>query len=392
MTETHSPGLPAGLRAAGVAAGIRAPDLPDLALLVAEEPARAAAVYTRCLLQGAHVKVCRDHLLRSGGRVRALLVNAGNANCSTGEEGLEDNRRVCAALAESLGCPPEQVLFLSTGVIGARLPVERVLQSLPRLVEQASCGEGTGLDAFSRAILTTDTVPKVAARDAGDGRVVGVAKGSGMIHPDMATMFGFLLTDAAPPEDAGDLLRSVCDASFHRLTVDGDTSPNDTVLLLGTGRATVGEEALEEALTGVAVDLSRAIARDGEGATRLVTVRVLGAPDRPAAVRVGRTIATSPLVKTAVSGRDPNWRRILAAAGRAGVPFDPERARVWIGPSVVYEAGRPRPEEEAAAHQHMAEQDEVELGIDLAAGSAEARVWTCDLTDRYVHINADYRT
>jgi glutamate N-acetyltransferase/amino-acid N-acetyltransferase len=379
--------LPSGLRAAGISAGIKKRSAPDLALLTADEPVPAAAVFTRSLLLGAHVPVCRAKLERTGGRVRAVLVNSGNANCSTGAAGREDNERVAAALAERLACSADEVLFLSTGVIGARLPMEKVLAGLEPLLAAA---RPEGLADFSRAIMTTDTRPKVECALEGGATLVGAAKGSGMIHPDMATMLGFLATDGDLGSAPAALLRRVVDRSFHRTTVDGDTSPNDTVLLLGTGRSGVTVD--EGALTGVAQRLARAIAADGEGATRLVTVRVAGAPDEAAAARVGRTIATSPLVKTAIAGRDPNWGRVVAAAARAGVPFDPEEATLDVGPARVYTRGVPHPEAEEAAWKHLAEQAEVELCLDLGAGNAEAAVWTCDLTSEYVRINAEYRT
>ena len=321
-----SDALPRGLSGAALACGIKAQGL-DLGLLVADEAAPAAAVFTRSLLIGVHVRVGREQLARSGGLVRAVLVNSGNANCSTGAAGIDDHRRVVAGLARELDCPAEQVLFLSTGVIGARLPVGRVLDALPGLAGALACDAA---ENFARAIMTTDTVPKLAARTVGDARILGVAKGSGMIHPDMATMLAFLTTDARLPDDRDQLLATLCDRSFHRTTIDGDTSPNDTVLLWGTGRSAADDVA--PALEATAVELARAIARDGEGATCLVTVRVTGAPDEAAATLVAKTIATSPLTKTAVHGRDPNWGRILSAAARAGVAFDPERARVWIGP------------------------------------------------------------
>ncbi len=390
------PPLPQGFRAAAVPCGIRRKaGRLDLGLIVAERALPAAALFTKNQLLGSHVVVCRDHLQASGGLVRALLVNSGNANCSTGGEGIEDNVCIAGALAELVGCPPEQVLYLSTGVIGARLPVETILASLPELVARP---DARGVDAFSHAIMTTDLVPKVTAVESKTPagaicRSVGIAKGAGMIHPDMATMLGFLLTDSTLPPEPRELLARVADRSFHRLSIDGDTSPNDTVILWGSGAAggrAIG--ALESDLCLVAQDLCRRIAVDGEGATRLVTIDVQGAPSEEAAVRVGRTIATSPLTKTAVHGRDPNWGRILAAAGRAGVAFDAERTRVWIGPATVYEQGRPQPQNENAAHLHMLNEKEVVLGIDLAAGDASAEVWTCDFSADYVRINADYRS
>jgi glutamate N-acetyltransferase/amino-acid N-acetyltransferase len=388
--------LPRGFRAAAVPCGIRRKaGRLDLGLILGERAYPATAMFTKNLLLGAHVIVCREHLEKTNGRMRALLVNSGNANCSTGREGIEDNRRIAAALAELIGCPPEEVLFLSTGVIGARLPVDTILGALPEL---ASRPEPRGADAFSHAIMTTDLVPKVTAvesetKNGALCRTVGIAKGAGMIHPNMATMLAFLLTDATLPAQPKKLLERVADQSFHRLSVDGDTSPNDTVFLWGSGAsAPLSPAGLESDLCVVARDLCRRIAVDGEGATRLVTIEVRGAPSEEAAVTVGRTIATSPLTKTAVHGRDPNWGRILAAAGRAGVPFDAERARVWIGPATVYDQGRPQPHNENAAHLHMLNEKEVVLGIDLAAGTASAQVWTCDFSADYVRINADYRS
>ena len=385
----HHPALPTPFLAAGVHCGIRRnKERLDLGLLLAPEGLRAAGVFTRSLLRGAHVIVNRESLEKSGGLVRAVLVNSGNANCCTGAQGLADNRRVAAALAEELGCPAEQVLFQSTGVIGALLPTANVLDSLPQLLGEA---RPEGAEDFVRAIMTTDSEPKQRWANSGGANVFGCAKGSGMIHPNMATMLGYLLTDAALPEDAHALLKSVVDVSFNCTTVDGDTSPNDSVLLWGSG-GTGQDPELSAPLTEVARGLARHIAADGEGASRLITIRVEGAPDREAAARVGRSIATSPLVKTAVNGRDPNWGRILAAAARADVAFDTDRARVWIGPGTVYLAGEPRPEEEAAAHRHMHEESEVLIGIDLGAGTASAEIWTCDLSAAYVSINADYRT
>ena len=407
------PVLPAGFKASGIHAGIRRKGTRlDLGLIVAEEAFPAAAVYTQNRLTGAHVGECKRSLERSGGQVRALLVNSGNANCSTGPEGIADAQRIQGACAELIGCPAEEVLFLSTGVIGARLPAEKILDALPHLVSGASAN---GLGEFSQAIMTTDLVPKVRTvkvedRSGPPFRVTGVSKGSGMIHPNMATMFGFLVSDAPAPRDAQGALRELAERSFNRVTVDGDTSPNDTVILWCSGAAlTAGgwrpastgsstgwngaqNELFRSAVLQVSQELCRAIAADGEGATRLLTVEVKGAPSEQAAAHVARTIATSPLTKTAVHGRDPNWGRILAAAGRSGVEFDVDRARVWIGDADVYSGGKPHPENEGAAHLHLLQNHEVVLGIDLAAGSAYAEAWTCDFSADYVRINADYRS
>ena len=389
MNSSHSiDSLPSGFRAAATRCGIRrSKSRLDLGLLVADEPLPLAAVYTRSHLLGAHIPVCREKLAESDGRARAILVNSGNANCSTGNQGIEDNRRIAAAAAEWIGCPANEVLFLSTGVIGERLPVDNVLEALPNL-----CGPGAqqGIQAFAQAILTTDLVPKLSQRMAGEAKVLGVAKGSGMIHPDMATMFGFLLTDAEVGKEAKSILRSVNDRSFQRLTVDGDTSPNDTVVLWGSGRSAAQD--LGEVLTSVSQSLARKIAVDGEGATRLVTIEVRGAASEVEAAHVARVVATSPLVKTAVHGRDPNWGRILAAAARAGVPMSVDEARVWIGDALLYSGGQPHPEAESEAHLHLLQHKEVRLGVDLGIGNGEADAWTCDFSADYVRINADYRS
>jgi len=402
------PVLPAGFRASAVHCGIRAKRSKlDLGLIVADKAYPAAALFTSNQLLGAHVVVARESLARSRGKLRALLVNSGNANCSTGAEGLEDNRAIQRALAELVGCPPEQVLFMSTGVIGARLPRERILEALPNLTALAS---ERGLGDFGTAIMTTDLVPKVRTLAVEDKagppfRVTGVAKGSGMIHPNMATMLAYVLTDGPSDDHPKEMLRRIADRSFHRLTVDGDTSPNDTFLLWSSqyaqgamhpkshaGWSDAHDDVLERAVLEVSQELCRCIAADGEGATRLVTVQVQGAPNEQTAAHVARTIATSPLTKTAVHGRDPNWGRILAAAGRSGVNFDTNKARVWIGEADVFSSGTPHPENEPVAHLHLLNNHEVILGIDLAAGAAQAEAWTCDFSADYVRINADYRS
>src|SRR5262249_600738 len=304
------------------------------------------------------------------------------------QQGIDDARAVCGALAARIGCPREQVLMASTGPIGAPLPKAKILAALDQLLAQAAADGG---GAFARAIMTTDTFPKTAMPPPPDLRVPGLPKGAGMIHPGMATMPAFVLADAAPGGDLRALLAAAADASFHRVTVDGDTSPNDTLLLWAGGPA-CAPAPFARALAEVGQELARSIARDGEGNSRLITVEVRGAADEAEAARVGRTIATRPPVKTAVAGRDPNWGRILWAAGRCGVPFDAARVRVWVGSAEVYSRGVPHPEREGEAHQHLVEQREIVLGIDLARGQAQADVWSCDLTKDYVQINADYRT
>jgi glutamate N-acetyltransferase/amino-acid N-acetyltransferase len=384
-----TPTLPKGFLAGAVHCGLRKdPDHPDLGLLVADEARPVSAVYTQNRLVGAHIHVCREHLRKGNGLVRAIVVNARNANCATGDKGIEDARSVCRAVADRIGCPLHQVLMASTGPIGAPLPTELITAALDRLLADAS-KDGAG--RFARAIMTTDTWPKTRHLACGPGGVTAFAKGSGMIHPDMATMLGFLLTDLQFDHDGNAGLRRICDRSFHRVTVDGDTSPNDTVFLW-TGATRHDPAQTETTLVEACQALSREIARDGEGASRLITVQVRGAKDADEAQRIGRTIATSPLVKTAVAGRDPNWGRILSAAGRAGVPFEASQAKVWVGDTVVYTDGVPHPEREGSAHRHMTDDQEVILGIDIARGDFDADFWTCDLTQDYITINADYRT
>jgi glutamate N-acetyltransferase/amino-acid N-acetyltransferase len=373
--------LPPGFTAAGIHCGLKKNQALDLAILHADRATPTHALFTNNALLGAHIPVCRDHLARSDHQTRAIVVNARNANCATGQQGIDDAYAVCAELAERLGCPTEQVLMASTGPIGAPLPRQRIVDHLDALLDARSADGGM---AFAQAIMTTDTHAKAATVDSGT-RTTGFAKGSGMIHPDMATMLGFLLTDGSC--DAA-TLRRVADRTFHRVTVDGDTSPNDSLFVMATGAN--GDAGAE--LRQVSADLAMQVAGDGEGASRLITVEVRGAPDEDAAAHVGRVIATSPLVKTAVAGRDPNWGRIVAAAGRAGVPFAPERARVWVGSVEVFSLGVPRPEREVDGSRHLQQDERVVLGIDLGAGDGEADVWTCDLTADYVSINADYRT
>ncbi|MBL8750473.1 MAG: bifunctional glutamate N-acetyltransferase/amino-acid acetyltransferase ArgJ [Planctomycetes bacterium] len=383
--------LPRGFRAGGLHCGLKKQGQLDLGVLIADQPVAATAVFTKNELIGAHIVVCRDHLLRSNGHVRAILVNARNANCATGTQGIEDARNCCRQLATRLRCPVEQVLMASTGPIGAPLPTERIVSHLDALLRQTTADGGM---AFAQAIMTTDTWPKAAAESGTGVAATGFAKGSGMIHPDMATMLGFLLTDARiDPRDGGhSLLGRVAERTFHRVSVDGDTSPNDSLFLLASETSAADASTVEAVLTRTGQRLARFLAADGEGATRLITIQVRGAPDELAAQRVGRVIATSPLVKTAIAGRDPNWGRILAAAGRAGVSFRAERARVWIGSTDVFRDGRPFPGNEPEAHAHLVGSAEIVLGVDLGVGSAQAEVWTCDFTKDYVQINADYRS
>jgi glutamate N-acetyltransferase / amino-acid N-acetyltransferase len=392
--------VPAGFLLAGVRAGIRK-KRPDLALVVAENGGvDAAAVFTRNRFQAAPVVLSKRALLKSGGRVKAVVVNAGCANAITGEEGMDAARRVQARTAEIFGCGREEVFLASTGVIGVVLPDAKVRAALPLAKTRLS---RTGLDAASVAILTTDVGPKVAQASFSwggkKGRVVGFAKGAGMIHPDMATMLAFVMTDAAAsPALLKVVLKDAVDASFNAISVDGDTSTNDTVLLLASGKlGNAGVDSPEatadfrRAVTEVCAALARMIARDGEGATRLMRVEVTGASSREDARRALHAIATSPLVKTALHGGDPNWGRILAAVGRSGARIAPKKVSLSIGGLTLVANGEPAVYREADAAKIFA-REEVPITVDLGAGTATASLLSCDLGHDYVSLNADYRS
>jgi glutamate N-acetyltransferase/amino-acid N-acetyltransferase len=389
---------PNGFRAAGVRAGIKASQAPDLALLVADTPAAAAALFTTNLVQAAPVLVSREHLARSGGVVRAIVVNSGCANACTGEDGMRVAREMAAETARAVGCPVEQVLVASTGVIGVALPIEKIRSGLPQAMDALGRDQGA---AAARAIMTTDPFPKEAAAEITIGGcpacIGGMAKGAGMIEPMMATMLGFLTTDARVPQPLLErALKEAVNETFNAITVDGDTSTNDSVMVLanGAGGAVVDDSsyaAFVDGLRSVCRELALAIVRGGEGATKLVSVTVTGAANSIEAKRAAKVIANSLLVKTAIHGGDPNWGRLLAAAGRAGVAFNPSRAAVQIGSIVLFENGRPHDDRAEQAASHL-NQENVDISVDLGAGDARATVWTCDLSAEYVHINADYRT
>jgi glutamate N-acetyltransferase/amino-acid N-acetyltransferase len=403
MTATPSliPGgvaTPLGFRAAGVSAGIKASGNPDLALLVADAPAQVAAVFTTNKVIAAPVIVSQEHLARSGGTVRAIVVNSGCANACTGDAGMRDAREMTAETARLVGCPVEQVLVASTGVIGVGLPMDKVRGGLPAAFN--ALGADRGPEA-ARAIMTTDLWPKEsAARISIGGRdalIGGMAKGAGMIEPMMATMLGFVTTDAAVPKALLDrALREAVDRTFNAITVDGDSSTNDCVLLLASGASGLvvdeaGYAAFVDGLTAVCRELALAIVRGGEGATKLVAVNVTGAATSAEARKAAKVIANSLLVKTAIHGGDPNWGRLICAAGRAGVTFDASRAAVTMGPLVLFKDGQPHDELAPAAAEYLKGAD-LSIGVDLGAGAASSTVWTCDLSAEYVRINADYRT
>ena len=388
---------PAGFVSAGVACGVRGSGMLDLGLLFSEYPCDAAAVFTRNEFKGAPLAVTREAVARGG--LRGVVVNSGNANAATGERGVEDAYAMQAAAAETLGIEARRVAVASTGVIGEHLPMGNVLAGIEDAAGKLS-GEGK---PFAEAILTTDTRTKEAVVEVEVGgktvTVGGTAKGSGMIHPNMGTMLAFLTTDAAvEPGCLQETLGRATDRTFNRVTVDGDTSPSDMALLLANG--TAGNEPLTPdspdypafagAVGAVAQKLSREIARDGEGATRLVEVVVEGAADEETAAALAKSVVGSSLVKAAVFGEDANWGRVLTAIGYAGVPFDPNGLELWFGPVKVFE-GAPVPHETAEANAALAS-GEVRITARLDAGAASATAWGCDLSYEYVRINGSYRT
>jgi glutamate N-acetyltransferase / amino-acid N-acetyltransferase len=388
---------PRGFRASGISAGIKAKGL-DLALLVSDTPATAAAVFTINKAEAAPVIVSREHLSRSGGTVRAVVVNSGCANACTGDEGMNAAREMAAETARLVGCPAEQVLVASTGVIGVGLPMAKIKAALPQALSALGNDQGP---LAARAIMTTDPFPKEAATQlTAGGREVtigGMAKGSGMIEPMLATMLAFVTTDAAVPVPL--LQRALTEAvhdTFNAITVDGECSTNDTVMLLANGQSgtTIGEAdyaAFVRGLRAVCLELALGIVRGGEGATKLVTVTVSGAASDNDARRTAKAIANSLLVKTAIHGGDPNWGRLIAVAGRAGVAFDLSRAKVTIGPMVLFDNGRPHDERASDAAEYL-KRKELAISVDLGSGSAMSTVYTCDLSAEYVRINAEYRT
>jgi glutamate N-acetyltransferase/amino-acid N-acetyltransferase len=404
MLEHGSVTTPDGFTTGVATCGLKESGRPDLMLLHSERDCTVAGMFTRNQVVGAPVTLNRETLAANSERVRAIATNSGIANACTGAPGLQNARRMQSLVATALRCRPEQVLVLSTGVIGVQLPMAKISAGL---TAAAADRQPDGGPAAARAIMTTDTRPKhLAVRfELPDGNVTigGIAKGSGMIHPNMATMLAFLTTDAVvPAKSLRALLKSAVDKSFNRISIDGDTSTSDTVLLLANGVSGLScsrgaaRAAFSAALTHLATGLAHLVVRDGEGVTKFVSIRVSGARTKADAHRVANTIATSPLVKTAFAGSDPNWGRIIAAAGRAGVRFDLQRAALWIGASKretlqLVARGAPCDYQESEAAQMFAGSD-FSVHLDLGCGDAETTVWTGDLTREYVSINADYRT
>lgn len=395
--------IPKGFRFGATKAGLKASGRTDFALIVADAPASAAAAFTGNRVQAAPLLVDQEHLRETGGKVRAVAINAGNANCAAGQAGMDAARATCEGVAQVFGCTAWEVFPSSTGIIGAPLPAEKLIAALPELSARMGA-ESDHFQEVAEAILTTDTVEKTAfARVDVDGKEVRIAalcKGSGMIHPQVvphATMLVYVLTDAVATPAALDAhLRKAIEVSFNRISVDGDTSTNDTVLLLASGAsgATIGADHVEfgHALTGVCRSLARQIVADGEGVTHVVELRIAGAANDADALKVAKAIAHSPLVKTAWAGCDPNWGRLIAAIGYSGAEIDPGRIDIWFGEQrICRDGGRAAEFDEKAAHAYL-RQEEFSISIDLNVGPGSCIFWTTDLTAEYVHINADYST
>ncbi len=397
--------LPTGFQWAATKAGIKASGNLDLALAVAPAGANAAVMFTKNQVVAAPVTVGREHIAYSKGRVHAVLINSGNANCANGTQGIAACRESCAALASALGTTAKQIFPSSTGIIGVPLPAEKLTAAIPAAIATLASG-AEAAKLFARAIMTTDTKPKTAlASFESNGktvRIFGTCKGAGMIGPQVgpphATMLAYLFTDiGACAEELQAILQIAVEPSFNSISIDGDTSTNDTVLLLASGTSNITMNAqtrapFKTALDAVCQSLAHQIVDDGEGVTHVVTLNITGARTEAEARQVARTIANSPLCKTAWSSGDPNWGRILAAAGYSGVKFDPALVTIRIGQHPVFEHGMRSPAfDEAATHKHMLER-EYTIYLDLGQGKAACRFITCDLTAEYVSINADYST
>ncbi len=392
----------AGVRLGTAEAAIKKPGRQDLLVIELAPGSRVAGVFTQNSFAAAPVQLCRERLAASGS-MRALLINAGNANAATGSGGLDDARFTSAAVAKAIGCAAEAVLPFSTGVIGQRLPVDRMSAAIPEAVSTLAAD---AWNAAARAIMTTDTVPKAASRRVrtaqGEVTVTGIAKGVGMIEPHMATLLAFIATDARlTPAAAQAALRAAADESFNCVTVDSDTSTNDSCVLCAT--AQVGAHDIEAhdadfavvsgAVREVCIELAQAIVRDGEGATRFITIEVGGAQTIAEARQVGYAIGNSPLVKTAMFAGDANWGRIVMAIGKAGVAkLDPSKIAIRLDAVQLLERGEPHPDYREALGAAVVAKPEFTIGVDLGRGTAHARLWTCDFSYDYVKINAEYRT
>jgi glutamate N-acetyltransferase/amino-acid N-acetyltransferase len=395
--------LPRGYRFAATACGLKKTGALDLAIISSDVPASASAVFTQNLVVAAPVTISKEHLRASKGRMRAVVVNSGNANCATGPAGHAAAVRTVEETAKRLSCSLHEIIICSTGVIGVPMAVEKILRSLPKLSRNRR-PSARSFAEFSLAICTTDTRPKTAGASfkmvGKKIHMIGCAKGAGMIHPNLATTLAFVVTDASiSPALLQKTLRDVCSRTFNSISVDGDSSTNDTLLVFANGAAgapairagSAAHRAFAAALEDVCQSLALQIVADGEGAQRVIEIEVRGAKTEAAAKKIAETIATSPLVKTAFAGGDPNWGRVFAAAGRSGVQFDPALVDIKMAGIPVLRRGAPLDfNERAASNRLLAEH--VPIILHLHSGTASARYWTCDLTAEYVRINASYRT
>lgn len=400
---------PKGFKSSGITAGLKPSKAPDLALIYSETDAIAAGVFTTSEVRAACVDYCRQKLQKKPS-ARAIICNAGQANAATGEQGLQDALDTAEALAKELNIDTDSILLASTGVIGQRIKMDILKSAIPQLVAELSENGG---EATAKAIITTDLVTKsIALETTIDDRPVrigGISKGSGMIHPNMATMLGFITCDAAVSTQLWQqMLKRACDKSFNQITVDGDTSTNDSLIALANGQSRTpaitsldeNGQKLEAMLTEVCQYLAKAIARDGEGATCLVEVEVTGATDEASARQIAKTIVGSSLVKSAIFGRDPNWGRIAAAAGRAGVQFNQDDLMIKLGDFLLMERGQPLPFDRASASNYLKQaaageylkSDTVAISVSVGNGSGSGKAWGCDLSYDYVKINAEYTT
>jgi glutamate N-acetyltransferase/amino-acid N-acetyltransferase len=390
-TVTSSKGFLAG----ATYAGIKKQSSLDLALLASEVPCDIAGLFTRNRIRAAPVALCQQRL--AGRKATGVIVNSGCANACTGEQGMADAEEMAGLAAAAIGAPAEQVFVASTGVIGQLMPMENVRAGVQQITLSSEGGH-----ELARAIMTTDTVPKEVAVKVGEGGYIigGAAKGAGMIHPDMATFLCFLTTDArVEPAFLQSALKQAADASFNMVSIDGDTSTNDTVLLLANGLVgneaislgTVQAEVFQKALEALCIHIAKAMARDGEGATKLFEVVVQGAPDKAAARQIGRTVVSSALVKSAIYGNDPNWGRIVAAAGRSGVEIVEAKIDLYLDTICLVRAGRPQPFDHPEAVKRL-KQDEISFTLSLNIGNESAVAWGCDLTEEYVRVNSHYTT
>lgn len=390
--------LPKGFQFAGICAGIKPSGKKDLALLVSDRPCSAAGVFTTNRVRAAPVQACQSRLLSE--EIRGVVINSGNANACTGQQGRDDAETMCSDLARSLGCQSQQILVCSTGVIGRLLPMPVISAGIEKATTHLSASL-QALEDAATAILTTDTRTKVSVQTVEiDGRpvhVLGIAKGAAMIGPNMATMLAFVLTDAAAsPASLQNLLRAAVDDSFHCISVEGHTSTNDTVLLLANGASgvTIDEHngPFASALRAVCQELAQAIIEDAEGASHKITIDVTGTRTDEEAKRIAKTVADSALVKTAIYGNDPNWGRICSAAGYAGVDFQEADMSLKVNGTLLYDRGKPTDFDEAAESQRMRDQRETLVELIFTLGEGHCRFWTSDLTREYVHLNADYTT